>query len=264
MKMNRRMLFGIISIALAAVIALVGIPAVIGQTNTKINIVRVVQPIDKGTMIPAEALEIVEISSHGLPANVATDMKQVVGYYALVDLVPGDYFLPSKVGAESPDKDPILSKLPDDKIAISMSVQSLAGILSNKLRTDDIVAIYSYNEDGEIEVVEELQYVRIIAISNSNGTNIDDAVGDESRMASTITFLVEDLQAQKMISIENENPMHLVLVSRGDVKHAKELLNTQDEILDAIREKMEEEESFEEDEFEFEFTFPDNEAEGWG
>ena len=35
MKMNRRMLFGIISIALAAVIALIGIPAVIGQKTEK-------------------------------------------------------------------------------------------------------------------------------------------------------------------------------------------------------------------------------------
>ena len=129
-----------------------------------------------------------------------------------------------------------------------MSVQSLAGILSNKLRTDDIVAIYSYNEDDEIEVVEDLQYVRIIAISNSNGTNIEDAVADESRMASTITFLADDLQAQKMIEIENENPMHLVLVSRGDIKRAKELLNTQDEILDEIRERIAEESEEEETE----------------
>ncbi len=261
MKLNRRLLFGIISIALAAVIALIGIPAIIGQTNTKINIVRVVQPIDKGTVIPEESLEIVEISSYGLPANVATDMKQVVGYYALVDLVPGDYFLPSKVGAESPDKDPILSKLPDDKIAISMSVQSLAGILSNKLRTDDIVAIYSYNEGGEIEVVEELQYVRIIAISNSNGTNIEDAVADDSRMASTITFLADDLQAQRMIEIENENPMHLVLVSRGDIKRAKELLNTQDEILDEIRERIAEESEEEETDIVFD-EFGDVEVQG--
>ena len=248
MKMNRRMLFGIISIALAAVIALIGIPAVIGQGNTKINIVRVKTAIEEGTVIIADSLEMAEVSSHGLPAGVATDFSQVVGTYALVDLVPGDYFLPSKVSQTTPDRDPILSKLPDDKIAISMSVQSLAGILSNKLRTDDIVAIYSYNEDGEIEVVEELQYVRIIAISNSNGTNIEDAVADESRMASTITFLADDLQAQKMIEIENENPMHLVLVSRGDIKRAKELLNTQDEILDEIRERIAEESEEEETE----------------
>ena len=116
MKMNRRMLFGIISIALAAVIALIGIPAVIGQGNTKINIVRVKTAIEEGTVIVADSLEMAEVSSHGLPANVATDFAQVVGTYALVDLVPGDYFLPSKVSQTTPDRDPILSKLPDDKI----------------------------------------------------------------------------------------------------------------------------------------------------
>ena len=188
MRMNKRLLFGIISIALAAVIALIGIPAVIGQSNTKINIVRVKEAIEEGTVVTAEQLEMAEVSSHGLPANVATDFTQVVGTYALVDLVPGDYFLPTKVSTESPEKDTILKKLTGDKIAVSMSVQSLAGVLSNKLRTDDIVSVYSY-EDGEVVKVEELQYVRIIAVTNSNGTNIEDAVGDESRMAATITFL---------------------------------------------------------------------------
>ena len=55
-------------------------------------------------------------------------------------------------------------------------------------------------------------------------------------------------KAQKMIEIENENPMHLVLVSRGDIKRAKELLNTQDEILDEIRERIAEESEEEETE----------------
>ncbi len=244
MKMNKRLLFGIISIALAAVIALIGIPAVIGQSNTKINIVRVKETIEEGTVVTAEQLEMAEVSSHGLPANVATDFTQVVGTYALVDLVPGDYFLPTKVSTESPEKDTILKKLTGDKIAVSMSVQSLAGVLSNKLRTDDIVSVYSY-EDGEVVKVEELQYVRIIAVTNSNGTNIEDAVGDESRMAATITFLVNDRQAAKMIEIENEYPMHMTLISRGDSKRAKELLAEQEDILEqiALEEEMEADET---------------------
>lgn len=246
MRMNKRLLFGIISIALAAVVALIGIPAVIGQSNTKLQIVRVKEAIEEGTVVTVEQLEMAEVSSHGLPANVATDFTQVVGTYALVDLVPGDYFLPTKVSTESPEKDTILKKLTGDKIAVSMSVQSLAGVLSNKLRTDDIVSVYSY-EDGEVVKVEELQYVRIIAVTNSNGTNIEDAVGEESRMAATITFLVNDRQAAKMIKIENEHPMHLALVSRGDTKRAKELLAEQEEILEQItlEEEMEADESSE-------------------
>ena len=115
MRMNKRLLFGIISIALAAVIALIGIPAVIGQSNTKINIVRVKEAIEEGTVVTAEHLEMAEVSSHGLPANVATAFTQVVGTYALVDLVPGDYFLPTKVSTESPEKDTILKNSPVTK-----------------------------------------------------------------------------------------------------------------------------------------------------
>lgn len=244
MKMNKRLLFGIISIALAAVIALVGIPMILGSSNAKMNIVRVKAPITKGTVITAEHIELAEVVNYGFPADVAVDASQVVGKYALTDMVVGDYFLSAKVSATSPEKDLILSKLPDDKIAISMSVQSLAGILSNKLRTDDIVAVYRMTEEGA-EKVEELQYVRIIAVSNANGTNIEDAVGDESRMASTLTFLADYTQASRMIELENDGPMHIVLVSRGDAKEAKKLLAEQDEILEriAIEKEMQEAEN---------------------
>ncbi len=258
MRMNKRMMFGIISIALAAVIALIGIPAVLGQSNSKVNIVRVKTAVEAGTIVTAEQVEMAEVGSQGLPEGVATSTEQVVGKYALIDLVPGDYFLPSKVSSESPDTDPILSKLSGDKIAVSMSVQSLAGVLSNKLRTDDIVGIYSF-ENGEVVQKDELQYVQIIAISNSGGTNIEDAVGDESRMAATVTFLVNDAQAKKMIEIENSSRMHLTLISRGDTKRAKELLAEQEDILEELREL--EESEFDDDFF---LDFEDDEDIGGG
>ena len=239
MKLNKRMLFGIISIVLAAVIAFIGIPAVSQQNNTTVHIVRVKTAIAEGSVITAEALEMAEVSAQNLPANVATEFSQVVGSYAKVDLVTGDYFLPEKVSRTASDKDPLLSMLSDDQIAVSVSVQSLAGILSNKLRADDIVSIYSRNSLGQYEIVDELRYVRIIAVTNANGTNIEDAVEDESRMASTVTFLLNDRQAQKLITIEHEHPMHLALVSRGDIHRAVELLNEQKAILDGMSLDME-------------------------
>ena len=239
MKLNKRMLFGIISIVLAAVIAFIGIPAVSQQNNTTVHIVRVKTAIAEGSVITAEALEMAEVSAQNLPANVATDFSQVVGSYANVDLVAGDYFLPAKVSRTAFDKDPLLGMLPEEQIAVSVSVQSLAGILSNKLRADDIVSIYSRDDFGQYEIVDELRYVRIIAVTNANGINIEDAVEDESRMASTVTFLLTDRQAQKLITIEHEQPMHLALVSRGDIHRAVELLNEQQDILNGKISDME-------------------------
>ena len=239
MKLSKRMLFGIISIVLAAVIAFIGIPAVSQQNNTTVHIVRVRTAIAEGSVITAEALEMAEVSAQNLPANVATDFSQVVGSYASVDLVTGDYFLPAKVSRTASDKDPLLGMLSEEQIAVSVSVQSLAGILSNKLRADDIVSIYSRDHLGQYEIVDELRYVRIIAVTNANGTNIEDAVEDETRMASTVTFLLNDRQAQKLITIEHEHPMHLVLVSRGDIRRAVELLNEQEDILNGANTDME-------------------------
>ena len=120
MKLNKRMLFGIISIVLAAVIAFIGIPAVSQQNNTTVHIVRVKTAIAEGSVIMAEALEMAEVSAQNLPANVATDFSQVVGSYASVDLVAGDYFLPAKVSRTASDKDPLLGMLPEEQIAVSV------------------------------------------------------------------------------------------------------------------------------------------------
>ena len=239
MKLNKRLVFGIISIVLAAVVALIGIPAVLGQQNNKVKILRVKTDVEKGTVIVNEQLETVEVSALNLPADIATDPAQVVGKYALVDMVAGDYFLPSKVSSKSPVKDTVLAELKDGKVAVSKSITNFAGSLSNKLKTGDIVGIYRY-EDG-VEQVEELQYVKIIALTNSSGINIEDATGDESTMAATVTFLATYAQAEKIIEIENESPMHMVLVCRDNEKRAKELLTEQERILDEIALREEEE-----------------------
>ncbi len=230
MRMNKRMLFGCVSIALAAVVALVGIPAVTSQSSAKVKIVRAVAGIEKGTVITEEQVELVEIGSHGLAEGTITDTGQVVGLYALCDFVPGDAFLPAKVSPTSPETDTILTKLSGDKMAVSLSVNSLAGSLSNKLRADDIVTIYSY-ENGVVVQPEELRYVRIIAVTNADGINLDDAIGEDSRMAATVTFLVDTQQAETMVDIENAARLHLALVSRGDIDHAKELLAEQEQVL---------------------------------
>ena len=48
MKLNKRLLFGIVSIVLAAVVALIGIPMVLGKGSANVNIVRVKTAIEKG------------------------------------------------------------------------------------------------------------------------------------------------------------------------------------------------------------------------
>ena len=71
MRINNRFIYGIISILLAAVIAFVAIPVVTKKTSSTLEIVRVVNPLERGQQITAQDLELIEVGSYNLPASVA-------------------------------------------------------------------------------------------------------------------------------------------------------------------------------------------------
>ena len=94
MRINNRFIYGIISILLAAVIAFVAIPVVTKKTSSTLEIVRVVNPLERGQQITAQDLELIEVGSYNLPASVAIRLEDVTGTYAAASLMPGDYILP--------------------------------------------------------------------------------------------------------------------------------------------------------------------------
>ena len=99
MKMNNRFIYGILSIALAAIIAFIAIPAVTSRTRSTCGIVRMKAAVTRGTPITADDLEIVEVGGFNLPDSVARRIEDVAGTYAATDLYPGDYILPEKVSS---------------------------------------------------------------------------------------------------------------------------------------------------------------------
>lgn len=99
MKLNNRIIFGILSLVLAAVIAFVALPTISRQTNGKTEIVRITQPVLKGEKITSENTEVVEVGGYNLPSNVAHSLDDVDGLYVTADLSVGDYILTSKVSS---------------------------------------------------------------------------------------------------------------------------------------------------------------------
>jgi len=244
MKINNRFIFGIVSIALAAVIAFVALPTIARQTNGKAEIVRVVQMIRKGTMITAKDIEIVEVGEYNLPANIARDEDDVVGKYATADLSIGDYILSSKVSFTPISSDIQLSSIPSGKVAISLTVKSLASGLSDKLQTGDIVRIYHYL-NGAFDILE-LQFVRILTVTDSKGVNVDNGAelteDEEKRQSATITVLATPEQARVITALENDGVAHVALICRDNERLAEELLELQDAILQEIYFPVEEDE----------------------
>ena len=244
MKVNSRFLYGILSILLAAIIAFIAIPTVTRKTNSKVEIIRITTALDRGDPITAKDVELAEVGGFNLPDNVATKLEDVIGTYAASSLYPGDYILSGKVSSTPLSSDLTLNAIPDGMVAISITVQSLAAGLSDKLQSGDIIRLYHYNDlSGTLNVVQdipELKFVKVLSVSDSKGLDIDytkQPEEDEERLqTATLTVQATPEQAILLTQYENEGMLHVALISRGNEALAKELLNQQAEILTQLYE----------------------------
>ena len=236
MKLNNRFIFGLLSLLLAAVTAFVALPVIARQTNGKTEVVRVTAPILKGELVSADNTETVEVGSYNLPSGTARSLDDVKGLYATADLFPGDYILPAKVSPVPISSDTALNSIPSGKVAISLTIQTLAAGLSDKLQPGDIIRIYHFL-DVAVEV-PELRFVRVLSVTDSGGMNVDNtrepSEDEEKKQSATITVLASPEQARTITLLENDGIAHVALVSRGNEKLAEELLEEQEYILQVI------------------------------
>ena len=198
MKLNNRFIFGILSLVLAAVIAFVALPTIARQTNGKTEIVRITQPVLKGEKITSDNAEVVEVGGYNLPSNVAHSMEDVEGLYVTAELAAGDYILTSKVSTVPVSSDVALNDIPSGKVAISLTVKTLASGLSDKLQPGDIIRIYHFLETAE--EVPELRFVKVLSVTDSDGINVDNTKepteDEEPQQSATITVLASPEQAR--------------------------------------------------------------------
>jgi pilus assembly protein CpaB len=236
MKLNNRFLFGILSIVLAAVIAFVAIPTISRQTSGKEEVIRVSESVARGDMITKDNVKLVEVGSYNLPANIARKMEDVVGRYATADLAVDDYILSSKISLTPISSDIQLSNIPSGKMAISLTVKTLASGLSDKLQSGDIIRIYYFLNVATD--VPELQFVKVLSVTADDGVNVDNSKepqeDEEKHQTATITVLVSPEQAKIITGFENDGSMHVALISRNNAELAEELLARQDEILQGL------------------------------
>ena len=236
MKLNNRFIFGILSLVLAAVIAFVALPTIARQTNGKTEIVRITQPVLKGEKITSDNAEVVEVGGYNLPSNVAHSMEDVEGLYVTADLAAGDYILTSKVSTVPVSSDVALNDIPSGKVAISLTVKTLASGLSDKLQPNDIIRIYHFLETAE--EVPELRFVKVLSVTDSDGINVDNTKepteDEEPQQSATITVLASPEQARSITEMENDGVAHVALISRNNDQLAEELLAEQDRTLQEI------------------------------
>ena len=152
------------------------------------------------------------------------------------DLAAGDYILTSKVSSVPISSDVALNDIPSGKVAISLTVKTLASGLSDKLQPNDIVRIYHFLETAE--EVPELRFVKVLSVTDSDGINVDNTKepteDEEPQQSATITVLASPEQARIITELENDGVAHVALISRNNDQLAEELLAEQDKTLQEI------------------------------
>ncbi len=138
--------------------------------------------------------------------------------------------------------------LTGEKRAISITIPSFAGGLSGKLISGDIVSIIAvdFKEQGETVVPDELQYVEVIAVTDSKG-NDDETVTvkpdgeEEVELPETVTLLVTPVQANILAELEAEGEIHVALVYRGTAENAQKFISAQENLLEELASEDEKE-----------------------
>lgn len=230
--MKNRTIIGIVCIVVALIVTFAVAPLVNKLADSKVEIVRMANNVTQGHQISENDIEVVKVGGYNLPADVITEVKNVVGRFAATDLKAGDYLLPSKLTATSDKADDVFRTLNGDKQAISITIQTFAGGLSGKLQNGDIVQLIVYqNEKTEAILPGGLTYVRVVTTTTAEGTDKDELTVNEDgtyELPSTVTLLVNRAQAKMLVEYENNGVIHADLVYRGDEKTAQKFLDAQD------------------------------------
>ena len=229
---SSRTVIGVVCIVLALLITFGVAPLVNRFTDQKVDIVRIKADVQRGQIITADHLEIVNVGSYNLPNHIIKDQNAVVGKYAATDLYAGDYLFDSKLSSNNKNAEDVLLGLDGKKIAISVNISNFAAGLSDKLENGDIVSVIIYDKENDISYIPAaFQYVKVITTTTNDGIDKDEIT--EGGKAATVTVLVTPEQAELLANYNSTTNVHFSLVYRGDAEKADAYIKVQDDYLAA-------------------------------
>ena len=246
---KNRTIVGLSAIILSLIICFAITPLYNNALQSKMKIVRISKDVAKGEIITDDKVEVVEVGGYNLPNEVIKNKESAVGKYAIADLNKGDYILNTKISNSPLAENKYLYSLDGNKQAISITIKSFAAGLSGKLQTGDVISIIAsdYGEFRETIIPTELQYVRVLAVTTSEGADKvysensqkkqDDNSNKEKELPSTITLLVNKTQAKLLADLEEKSKIHASLIYRGTEDNAQKFLEEQDKAINEQADK---------------------------
>lgn len=161
--MKNRTLLAIACFALAALLVFAGIPFITGIASEKITVVQVNKNITAGSMVTEADVTTVEIGKFGVKADTIRQPEDVIGKYTTTNLYPGTNLLPQMLTANPWNANAALEVLDGNKMAVSITVPSLAAMLSGKLERGDVVSVVATDNEAAYQAHLETEAFRLRA-----------------------------------------------------------------------------------------------------
>lgn len=230
---------GLLSVILALVISFVLTPMYSRAVEKKGDVVRFKRDVGLGSRIEDKDLEVVNIGIYNISDKIIRTKEELTGRYAKTDLYSGMYAVREAISETPIQKDLYLNNIPEDKYAISVTVQNYAAGLSSKLLQGDVVSLIvkRQDEDGSLvcEIPDTLMYMEVLGATEEGGSDKtavsderDDKKKNNERLA-TVTLLANKYQVSELSSYEGESVIHIALKNRKNERMKMKLLAVQDE-----------------------------------
>lgn len=241
--LKNRTVLGGICIVLALVVSFVIAPLLNTASSSTIEVLEATKDISMGEQLNESNTRMVEVGAHNLSSHAIRDAEEAIGQYASMDMLSGDIILDSKLADKPISGNSTLYNLTGDQQAMSVTIKNFANGLSGKLIAGDIVTIVApdYHDSGTTEILPELQYVEVIAVTAENGYDTDSTAhkdeNGERDLAATVTLLVDREQAKLLADMEKDGVIHLALAYRGNSENAEKFLKEQKKLLEELHPK---------------------------
>ncbi len=240
---GKQAIIGMISIILGLATSFVLSPMYQSVLEKKADVVRVKTTIMKGKQISENDLEVANVGTYNISNKVIKNKDDVLSKYAKTDIYSGSFITSDAISSNPLDKDTYLNNIPDNKMAISVTVHSFAAGLSSKLLKGDIVSVLVKEKEDEEEICtipESLRYVEVLSSTEETGYDKekDEQIKDEkegNKKILTVTLLVNSEQASQLAINEGNATVHLALVVRNDEQKKKALLEEQERYFDSVK-----------------------------
>ena len=95
--LKNRTILGIVCIALALIICFAITPLFNASKSSTMKIIRIKNDVKIGQQLTSKDIENVEVGAYNMPSDVLRKSEDVVGKYATMEMLKGEYVLPTKI-----------------------------------------------------------------------------------------------------------------------------------------------------------------------